>query len=245
MAAYDDFAWFYNLYWNEEFHGLAFPILERIWLARLPESSRILDVCCGTGYLAGLLAARGHAVTGVDASPEMIRHARANAPEWRISRGDCGLLPAARGVRRRRLDIRQPEPPVDAGIARGRVPQHPPPRSSRAGCWRSICCSKMPIGRTGASRSPWCATTTSSPSPAPATTSATARRSAPSPCSACSMARGAVRTRPSTSAATRPGKSGAALNSAGFGEVLAYDAGDLGMAGQLGEGRTFFVATRA
>ena len=61
MAAYDDFAWFYNRYWNEEFHSLAFPILERIWLPRLPPAARVLDVCCGTGYLAGLLCARGYA----------------------------------------------------------------------------------------------------------------------------------------------------------------------------------------
>jgi SAM-dependent methyltransferase len=80
MASYDDFAWFYNRYWNEEFHGLAFPILERIWLSRLPSHARILDVCCGTGYLAGLLAARGYAVTGVDASEAMIGFARENVP---------------------------------------------------------------------------------------------------------------------------------------------------------------------
>ena len=29
MAIYDDFAWFYNRYWNEEFHSLAFPIPTR------------------------------------------------------------------------------------------------------------------------------------------------------------------------------------------------------------------------
>ena len=45
MALYDDFAWFYNRYWNEEFHSLAFPILERIWLPRLAPKGRILDVC--------------------------------------------------------------------------------------------------------------------------------------------------------------------------------------------------------
>ena len=80
MAAYDDFAWFYDRYWNEEFHGAAFPILERIWLARVADGARILDVCCGTGRLAALLEARGYLVTGVDASQEMIRHARQNAP---------------------------------------------------------------------------------------------------------------------------------------------------------------------
>ena len=80
MALYDDFAWFYNRYWNEEFHSLAFPILERIWLPRLPAKARVLDVCCGTGYLAGLLTARGYRVTGVDSSAEMITHARENVP---------------------------------------------------------------------------------------------------------------------------------------------------------------------
>lgn len=80
MPAYDAFAWFYGRYWNEEFHGLAFPVLERIWLARLPKRARILDVCCGTGYLAGLLTERGYRVSGVDASPEMIEIARAHAP---------------------------------------------------------------------------------------------------------------------------------------------------------------------
>jgi SAM-dependent methyltransferase len=80
MAPYDDFAWFYNRYWNQEFHSLAFPILERIWLPRVPASARILDVCCGTGYLAGMLTARGYKVTGIDASSAMIGHARAHVP---------------------------------------------------------------------------------------------------------------------------------------------------------------------
>jgi len=81
LALYDDFAWFYNRYWNEEFHGLAFPVLERIFLPRVPAKGRILDVCCGTGHLAGLLTARGYSVTGIDASAAMIAHARENVPE--------------------------------------------------------------------------------------------------------------------------------------------------------------------
>jgi SAM-dependent methyltransferase len=81
MAPYDDFAWFYNRYWNEEFHSLAFPVLERIWLPRIAAPASILDVCCGTGYLAGLLSARGYSVTGIDASASMIQHARENTPD--------------------------------------------------------------------------------------------------------------------------------------------------------------------
>jgi SAM-dependent methyltransferase len=80
MAVYDDFAWFYDRYWNEEFHSVAFPILERIWLPSVAAGGRILDVCCGTGYLAGMLVERGYQVTGIDASEAMIRHARERAP---------------------------------------------------------------------------------------------------------------------------------------------------------------------
>ena len=80
MAEYDAFAWFYERYWNQEFHSLAFPILERIWLARVKPRARILDVCCGTGYLAALLAEGGFSVTGVDASAAMIEFARARVP---------------------------------------------------------------------------------------------------------------------------------------------------------------------
>src|SRR5581483_3384659 len=96
MAAYDDFAWFYNRYWNEEFHSLAFPILERIWLSRLPERASILDVCCGTGYLAGILAARGHAVTGIDCSPVMIGHAKENQPGCEFRVADAASFTVAR-----------------------------------------------------------------------------------------------------------------------------------------------------
>jgi SAM-dependent methyltransferase len=79
-AAYDAFAWFYDRYWNRPFHSRAFPILERVLLARLPPGARILDAGCGTGYLAAKLVARGYEVAGVDASPEMTGYARRNVP---------------------------------------------------------------------------------------------------------------------------------------------------------------------
>ena len=92
MALYDEFAWFYNRYWNEEFHSLAFPILERIWLPRLPKKARVLDVCCGTGYLAALLTARGIQVTGIDASEPMIAHARENVPAAEFQVADASTF---------------------------------------------------------------------------------------------------------------------------------------------------------
>ena len=43
MAPYDDFAWFYNRYWSEEFHSVAFPLLERICLASVAPGA---GACC-------------------------------------------------------------------------------------------------------------------------------------------------------------------------------------------------------
>src|SRR5512146_2143500 len=92
MPLYDDFAWFYDRYWHEDFHQFAFPILERIWLPRVPAGARVLDVCCGTGYLAGLLTARGFDLAGIDASTEMIAYARARVPEAEFHAGDAAVL---------------------------------------------------------------------------------------------------------------------------------------------------------
>jgi SAM-dependent methyltransferase len=72
-----------------------FPVEEpavRGCLAGLPPGS-VLDAACGTGRHAVWLAARGHTVTGVDASPEMLARARAKLPEARFELGELTALP--------------------------------------------------------------------------------------------------------------------------------------------------------
>lgn len=54
-------------------------------LARLAPGSRVLELGCGDGTTAALLAEAGHDVVGVDASPAMAALARARAP--RVDRG--------------------------------------------------------------------------------------------------------------------------------------------------------------
>jgi SAM-dependent methyltransferase len=80
-ADYDAFAWFYHHHWGAQFRPWAVAMLDRVLLPHLPEHSRILDVCCGTGIAAHELSTRGHNTTGVDASVQMLRYAKRNAPE--------------------------------------------------------------------------------------------------------------------------------------------------------------------
>jgi ubiquinone/menaquinone biosynthesis C-methylase UbiE len=52
-----------------------------------------LDAACGTGRHARHLAARGHSVIGVDATPEMLAHARRALPDADLRDGDLAALP--------------------------------------------------------------------------------------------------------------------------------------------------------
>ena len=79
-SGYDNFAEIYNRYWAE-FPLRILPILERLALKDHAPGTAILDVCCGTGQLAKALSKRGYAVAGVDASEQMLKHARLNAPD--------------------------------------------------------------------------------------------------------------------------------------------------------------------
>jgi ubiquinone/menaquinone biosynthesis C-methylase UbiE len=66
-------------------HGLVSDEQRRAWLDLLSRfsgrSDRVLDVGCGTGFLALRFAELGHTVTGIDLSPQMIDRARSKADE--------------------------------------------------------------------------------------------------------------------------------------------------------------------
>lgn len=76
---YDDFAQVCNRHWGG-FSVQILPILEQLALNDFPADATILDLCCGTGQLANALTDRGYRVVGVDASPQMLKYARMNAP---------------------------------------------------------------------------------------------------------------------------------------------------------------------
>jgi SAM-dependent methyltransferase len=77
---YDGLAWVYNRDVGDWFLLAALTAIEKLALPRVPSKAVVLDLCCGTGQLAGLLMERGYRVTGIDGSAEMLRYARENAP---------------------------------------------------------------------------------------------------------------------------------------------------------------------
>lgn len=80
FSDYDPFAWLYTNYWGDEFHGQALPVLEKLILKRLPRGASILDLCCGDGKIAHDLVRRGYKVTGADGSDRMLTYAKQRTP---------------------------------------------------------------------------------------------------------------------------------------------------------------------
>ena len=68
------------------------PIVHEI-LATWPAPIRVLDAACGTGRHTGHLAALGHDVTGLDASPSMLARAAAKHPGVPLVEGRVDDLP--------------------------------------------------------------------------------------------------------------------------------------------------------
>jgi SAM-dependent methyltransferase len=247
MAPYDDFAWFYDRYWNEEFHTLAFPILERIWLNRLrPQTppAHILDVCCGTGYLAGLLTAQGYRVTGLDLSPRMVEFARRNVPaaEFHVADAARCRLPG----------------PFDAAVSTFDSLNHILALADLQAAFRGIAAALRPgapfgfdMLLEGAYRTHWGESFALVRDDHVLTITASGYdfRTRVARCT-ITMFRliDAAWQRSDVTIQERcytPAEIDATLAQAGFEGVCCYDAGDLGMAGDLGEGRTFFVAVKS
>lgn len=86
---YDNFAWLYAKQWGEEFHREAIPALQRLLLKRLPARAAILDLCCGDGRLTQALARRGFRVTGLDSSENMLAYARQRLRRPRLILADA------------------------------------------------------------------------------------------------------------------------------------------------------------
>jgi SAM-dependent methyltransferase len=73
------------------------PVISEM-LQSVPADGKAVDVACGTGRLSRLLLQRGHAVVGVDSSPDMLSVARRNHPLLDVLEGDVRALPLDTGA---------------------------------------------------------------------------------------------------------------------------------------------------
>jgi len=89
--------------WATSYDDMANPLIRveepavRALVDRVP-AGRALDAACGTGRHAAYLAARGHRVAGVDATPAMLEKARARVPSADLRLGDLADLPFEDGA---------------------------------------------------------------------------------------------------------------------------------------------------
>jgi len=80
--------------WAYLMEAYARPANERLFDALdVMAGVRVLDVACGSGYAVAVAAARAAAVSGLDASQDLIAIARARAPEADLRVGDMFALP--------------------------------------------------------------------------------------------------------------------------------------------------------
>ena len=80
----------YERYWGQVTAQTAEPLLDAAGVA---EGSRMLDVCCGPGLLAGAALARGAEAHGVDLSENFVSIARQRHPGAQFRTGDAEDLP--------------------------------------------------------------------------------------------------------------------------------------------------------
>lgn len=83
---YDRIAELYHRRRVERFWTVA-PDIED-FVKCLTPGSAVLDIGCGSGYIASILEKKGFRVTGIDVSTRMLRLAKANAPSSTFSQMD-------------------------------------------------------------------------------------------------------------------------------------------------------------
>lgn len=88
--------------------------------------TRVLDLCCGTGLLAGAATPRGAVATGLDFSPAMLSAARAAHPALHFAEGDAEAMPF-------------PDSSFDAVVSSFGIHHVPRPERALAEAMRVLC----------------------------------------------------------------------------------------------------------
>lgn len=86
---YDFFAYFYNKYWMKYSPVYFQEALDLLFYKYLKKGDNILDLCCGTGHMAGYFEEAGYNVYGVDGSNAMLSYAKENAKKSKFYQMDA------------------------------------------------------------------------------------------------------------------------------------------------------------
>jgi SAM-dependent methyltransferase len=78
MSAFADYANYYELLYRDKDYAKEAEFIQKILLNYVPQAQLLLDLGCGTGKHATLLAEHGYKVHGVDQSENMLQQANAN-----------------------------------------------------------------------------------------------------------------------------------------------------------------------
>lgn len=91
VAGYEALALVYDRLWGDVMTEAVLTAIDRLVPPPPdPTASRsVLDLCCGSGQLAGALDARGWDVTALDASPALLARAAERAPGARLLQADA------------------------------------------------------------------------------------------------------------------------------------------------------------
>lgn len=86
---YDPFAWIYDSRWGEDYYSQIMAVLDQILTPFVPSGGTILDIGCGTGHVTQQLAVRGYRTIGIESSAEMLRYAHQKMPDAEFHLADA------------------------------------------------------------------------------------------------------------------------------------------------------------
>jgi len=81
FSSYDEIAGIYHALWADWYFPAARPALEKLFFSQVPGGASVLDICCGSGHVTKELVKRGYQVTGIDSSAALVAQARKDLPE--------------------------------------------------------------------------------------------------------------------------------------------------------------------
>jgi SAM-dependent methyltransferase len=88
MSVFGAYSRYYDLLYRDKDYASEAAYVHELIAKHRPGAKTVLDLGCGTGRHAGLLAERGYSLTGVDLSEEMLAVARQAQPTGSFFQGD-------------------------------------------------------------------------------------------------------------------------------------------------------------